>query len=53
MLKNLENKGNPWGMNATARLDWTADLPFEVPVVEATRRYRGRLPALGGVRGCA
>jgi Fe-S oxidoreductase len=33
MLKNLENKGNPWGMNATARLDWLADLDFEVPVV--------------------
>ncbi|MQA78122.1 MAG: 4Fe-4S dicluster domain-containing protein [Streptosporangiales bacterium] len=34
MLKNLENKGNPWGMNASARLDWTKGLPFEVRVVE-------------------
>jgi Fe-S oxidoreductase len=34
MLKNLENKGNPWGMNASARLDWTQDLPFEVPVLD-------------------
>jgi Fe-S oxidoreductase len=34
MLKNLENKGNPWGMNASARLDWTRDLPFEVPVLD-------------------
>ncbi len=33
MLRNLENKGNPWGMNARARLDWTKDLGFEVPVV--------------------
>ncbi len=33
MLKNLENKGNPWGMNANSRLDWLADLDFEVPVV--------------------
>ncbi len=32
MLKNLENKGNPWGMSAKARLDWTQGLPFEVPV---------------------
>jgi Fe-S oxidoreductase len=32
MLKNLENKGNPWGMSARARLDWTKDLDFEVPV---------------------
>jgi Fe-S oxidoreductase len=33
MLKNLETKGNPWGMNARARLDWTEGLDFEVPVV--------------------
>ncbi|HWH15096.1 MAG TPA: heterodisulfide reductase-related iron-sulfur binding cluster, partial [Miltoncostaeaceae bacterium] len=33
MLKNLENKGNPWGMNDTARLEWTEGLPFEVRVV--------------------
>lgn len=36
MLKNLENKGNPWGMNAESRLDWAADLDFEVRVVEDT-----------------
>jgi Fe-S oxidoreductase len=33
MLKNLENKGNPWGMNARARLDWTQGLDFDVPVL--------------------
>jgi Fe-S oxidoreductase len=33
MLKNLENKGNPWGMGAKARLEWTQGLPFEVPVL--------------------
>jgi Fe-S oxidoreductase len=33
MLKNLETKGNPWGLNARARLDWTEGLDFEVPVV--------------------
>ena len=32
MLKNLENKGNPWGMGAKARLEWTQGLPFDVPV---------------------
>ncbi|HYJ67016.1 MAG TPA: (Fe-S)-binding protein, partial [Nocardioidaceae bacterium] len=32
MLKNLENKGNPWGMGAKARLEWTHGLPFDVPV---------------------
>jgi Fe-S oxidoreductase len=32
MLKNLENKGNPWGMSAKARLEWTQGLDFAVPV---------------------
>jgi Fe-S oxidoreductase len=34
LFKNMETKGNPWGMNASARLDWAADLPFEVKVVD-------------------
>ncbi|MQA84173.1 MAG: 4Fe-4S dicluster domain-containing protein [Streptosporangiales bacterium] len=34
LLKNLENKANPWGLNAEARLDWTEGLDFEVPVVD-------------------
>ncbi|MDA0566995.1 (Fe-S)-binding protein [Streptomonospora sp. S1-112] len=34
LLKNLENKGNPWGMSEDRRMDWIADLDFEVPVVE-------------------
>jgi Fe-S oxidoreductase len=34
MLRNLENKGNPWGLNDSARLAWTEGLPFEVRVVE-------------------
>ncbi len=33
LFKNLENKQNPWGMNARARLDWAKDLPFEVKVL--------------------
>jgi Fe-S oxidoreductase len=33
MLRNLENKGNPWGAPASSRLDWTKGLDFEVPVV--------------------
>jgi Fe-S oxidoreductase len=32
LFKNLENKGNPWGMAARARLDWAKDLPFEVKI---------------------
>ncbi|MFC3998338.1 (Fe-S)-binding protein [Nocardiopsis sediminis] len=34
LLKNLENKGNPWGMSEDKRLDWISELDFEVPVVE-------------------
>ncbi len=33
LFKNLENKGNPWGMGARARLDWAKDLPFPVKVL--------------------
>jgi Fe-S oxidoreductase len=36
MLRNLENKGNPWGMNNSSRTDWMDGLPFEVKVVEGT-----------------
>jgi Fe-S oxidoreductase len=33
MLRNLENKGNPWGAPANTREDWTKGLDFEVPRV--------------------
>jgi Fe-S oxidoreductase len=33
MLRNLENKGNPWGAPQTGRLDWAKGLPFQVPQV--------------------
>jgi Fe-S oxidoreductase len=36
MLKNLENKGNPWGMAEDRRADWITELDFEVPVVDGT-----------------
>jgi Fe-S oxidoreductase len=36
MLRNLESKGNPWGINPANRLDWTKGLDFEVPVVGHT-----------------
>jgi Fe-S oxidoreductase len=35
MLRNLENKGNPWGQNPNEREDWTKGLDFEVPKVTA------------------
>jgi len=34
MLRNLENKGDPWGMGAARRADWTGELDFDVPVVD-------------------
>jgi Fe-S oxidoreductase len=33
MLKNLEKAGNPWGMPARMRTEWTKDLGFDVPVL--------------------
>ena len=32
LFKNLENKGNPWGMNASSRNDWITEVDFEVRV---------------------
>jgi Fe-S oxidoreductase/nitrate reductase gamma subunit len=32
-FRAMEGQGNPWGQPATARLDWTKPLPFEVPTV--------------------
>jgi Fe-S oxidoreductase len=34
LLKNLENKGNPWGMGEARRGDWIGELDFEVPVID-------------------
>ena len=36
MLRNLENKGDPWGMGAARRADWIGELGFEIPVAEGT-----------------
>ena len=34
MLKNLENKGDPWGMGESKRAEWITELDFEVPVID-------------------
>ncbi len=34
MLRNLENKGDPWGMGEARRADWIGELDLEVPVAE-------------------
>jgi Fe-S oxidoreductase len=36
MLRNVENRGDPWGLGAAKRLEWTESLDFEVPVVDGT-----------------
>ncbi|WP_019355029.1 (Fe-S)-binding protein [Streptomyces sp. AA1529] len=40
MLKNLEKKGNPWGLAKKQRLEWTKEIQqdagFEVPIVGKT-----------------
>ena len=33
LFKGLENKGNPWNMSSTARMDWAKGLDFDVKVV--------------------
>ncbi len=33
MLRNIENQGDPWGLGASKRTEWTNGLDFEVPVV--------------------
>ncbi len=33
MLRNVETRGDPWGLGAARRLEWTSHLGFEVPVV--------------------
>ncbi|MGO8875941.1 MAG: (Fe-S)-binding protein [Acidimicrobiales bacterium] len=36
MLRNIENRGDPWGLGSSKRLEWTAGVDFEVPVVTDT-----------------
>src|SRR3712207_7757675 len=38
MLRNLENRGNPWGVSPSTREDWMKELDFEV------RQADGPLP---------
>jgi Fe-S oxidoreductase len=39
MLRNLENKGNPWGAPPNTREDWTKGLEFPVPRVGETDSF--------------
>src|SRR6185295_10380143 len=53
-FRAMETQGNPWGQPSSARLDWTRDLPFEVPTVASLASDGGLddLEALYWV-GCA
>jgi Fe-S oxidoreductase len=44
-FRAMEGQGNPWGLPASARTDWTKGLPFEVPLV-AEIAAAGRLDGL-------
>ena len=53
-FRSMETSGNPWGMPASARLDWAKGLPFEVPVAADL----ARAGTIGGIDvlywvGCA
>ena len=52
LFKGMENKGNPWNMSPTARMDWAQGLDFDVKVVGRGRRVarRGRVAVLGRLR---
>ncbi len=52
LFRNMESKGNPWGMANKVRLDWAKGLPFEVPVVGADVESLAEVDYLFWV-GCA
>src|SRR3712207_6322033 len=39
MLRNIENRGNPWGMGGNVREDWIKELDFEVTVADGPLDY--------------
>ncbi len=52
MLRNIENKGNPWGMADRGRDEWMADLSFEVRRAEPGTKLDADIEYLFWV-GCA
>jgi Fe-S oxidoreductase len=52
MLRNIENKGNPWGLSDRAREEWTDGLDFTVRRVEAGEPIPDEVEYLFWV-GCA
>jgi Fe-S oxidoreductase len=33
MMRNIESQGNPWGLRADMRMEWTEGVDFDIPVV--------------------
>ncbi|MDQ1730097.1 MAG: hypothetical protein QOK10_256 [Pseudonocardiales bacterium] len=52
MLRNLENKGNPWGLPAAKREEWINELDFEVRRVSPGEQLPAEVEYLFWV-GCA
>ncbi len=52
MLRNIENKGNPWGMADRGRDEWMADVSFEVRRAEPGSKLEPDIEYLFWV-GCA
>jgi Fe-S oxidoreductase len=52
MLRNLENKGNPWGLPDRQREDWANELPYEVRRISAGQPLPDEVEYLFWV-GCA
>ena len=36
MLRNVENRGDPWGLGSSQRSAWMEGLDFDIPVVDST-----------------
>ncbi|MDQ2796318.1 MAG: heterodisulfide reductase-related iron-sulfur binding cluster [Actinomycetota bacterium] len=52
MLRNIENKGNPWGMANSGRSEWFSDLSFEVRQADPGTKLDADIEYLFWV-GCA
>ncbi len=52
MLRNIENKGNPWGMSNNGRTEWFSDLSFEVRQADPGTKLDADIDYLFWV-GCA
>ena len=53
MLRNLENKGDPWGMGGARRADWIGGTGLRGPRRRRQDRPGCGVPVLGGLRGRA